>query len=185
MRRTIATTTNQASRQIRDLLQSVFVTELLRPSPRMWLVSAWIVDAPVVDNRGGELSGIMPSWPERELLLSEVLAEFLAGGTTLTVVTNEHSANRTFPDALRDAAAAVDARPHLKIQSLDTLRVDREHGLHRKRFVTARSVVWGSMNFTYSGIERNAEDVSLETAPEFVAGAVNEMEQLYPTGVLE
>jgi hypothetical protein len=37
------------------------------------------------------------------------------------------------------------------------------------------------MNFTHSGYERNAEDVSLDLDPELVATAINEMEQLYPT----
>ena len=37
------------------------------------------------------------------------------------------------------------------------------------------------MNFTRSGYERNAEDVSLDLDPGLVATAVNEMEQLYPT----
>lgn len=181
MRRTISTTTQQSSRQIRDLLQSVLITELLAPSSRIWLVSAWIIDAPVLDNRGGELAGLVPSWPERELLLSEVLAEFLAGGTQLVVVTNDHHANRQFPTSVRAAATAVDASRQLCITAIDGLSVDHERGLHRKRLVTERAVLWGSMNFTYSGLEKNAEDVQLETASDDVAAAINVMQQLHPS----
>ncbi len=63
MNRRIATTTQQASRQIRDVLQSVLVCEFLAPPDRLWLVSAWIVDAPVIDNRSGELAVWCPSGP--------------------------------------------------------------------------------------------------------------------------
>jgi hypothetical protein len=35
------------------------------------------------------------------------------------------------------------------------------------------------MNFTRSGLQRNAEDVSLELEAADVARAINEMEQLY------
>ena len=69
----------------------------------------------------------------------------------------------------------------LRIDLADEVVFQEEHGLHRKRLVTARAVLWGSMNFTRSGYERNAEDVSLDLDPELVATAVNEMEQLYPT----
>src|SRR3954453_21490526 len=113
--RRIATTTQQASRQIRDVLQSVLVGEVLVPPPRLWLVSAWIVDAPVIDNRGGEFSALVADWPDREILLSEVLAELLAAGTRVTVATNDHPANHAFPVALRVAASRLDATSALRI----------------------------------------------------------------------
>ena len=180
MTRTIATTAQQASRQIRDLLQSVLIAELLDPPEHLWLVSAWITDAAVIDNRGGEFGSLAPSWPEREIVLSEVLAELLAAGTEVIVVTNDDEANRPFAAALRAAAARADAAPRLLAQPSGRLTTDRERGLHRKRLVTPRLVLWGSMNFTRAGIGRNAEDVSLETDPERVAHAVNEMMQLHP-----
>ena len=181
MRRAIATTTQQSSKQIRDLLQSVLIGELVHPSPRLWLISAWIIDAPVIDNRGGEVGSLVPAWPEREILLSEVLAQLLLGGTKLTVSTNDHASNRPFPDALRRAAYQLDADEQLRIALAGEVEFDEQHGLHRKRLVTERAVLWGSMNFTRSGYERNAEDVVLETDPAEVAMAVNVMEQLYPS----
>src|SRR3954468_5350288 len=113
--RRIATTTQQASRQIRDVLQSVLIAELLAPPPRLWVVSAWIIDAPVIDNRGGEFSSLVADWPAREILLSETLAELLAAGTRVTVATNDHGANRAFPAALRVAASRLDATSTLRI----------------------------------------------------------------------
>lgn len=182
MRRTVATTTQQASRQIRDLLQSLLIAELLDPSPRVWLVSGWIVDAPVIDNRGGEVSSLIPAWPDREILLSEVLAQLMLAGSRLTVATNDHPANQPFPHALRQAAVMLDTQRHLRIDLIDEVNFSEEPGLHRKRLVTERAVLWGSMNFTRSGYERNAEDVALDLEPTAIATAINEMEQLYPTG---
>ena len=182
MRRTVATTTQQASREIRDLLQSILAVELLDPPACLWLVSAWISDAVVLDNSGGEFSGLVPSWPQRALVLSEVLAEFLAAETQVVVVTNDHDANRPFRASFHAATEAVDARPNILFESAEQLTTNTERGLHRKRLVTPRIVMWGSMNFTYHGLARNAEDVSVETDAETVAQAVNEMEQLYPAG---
>jgi hypothetical protein len=182
MNRRIATTTQQASRQIRDVLQSLLICELLAPPKRLWLVSAWIVDAPVIDNRGGEFSGLVPEWPDREISLSEVLAVFLASGTKIVIATNDHSANRAFPSALRTAASHVDAIDGLLVDRIPRPVMAEERGLHRKRLVTDNAVLWGSMNFTGSGYERNAEDVFLDFDVEVVATATNEMEQLYPMG---
>jgi hypothetical protein len=182
MRRTVATTTQQASREIRDLLQSILAVELLDPPQCLWLVSAWVSDTAVLDNSGGEFSALVPAWPERELVLSEVLAEFLAAQTKVVIVTNDHEANRPFRASFRALTEAVAVRPKVLSESSDQLTTDTERGLHRKRLVTPRMVMWGSMNFTYHGLARNAEDVSVETDTETVARAVNEMEQLYPAG---
>ena len=181
MRRAIATTTQQSSREIRDVLQSVLITELLDPPSSLWLVSAWISDAAVVDNSGGEFSGLVPTWPQRDLALSEVLAEFLAAETRVVIVTNDNDSNRPFRARFKAATEAVDARPDILFEPAEQLTTETERGLHRKRLVTPRTVIWGSMNFTYHGLMLNAEDVSVETDAESVARAVNEMEQLYPT----
>jgi len=180
--RSVSTTGRQSSREIRDLIQGALVTELLHPSRRAWLVSAWITDTPVVDNRGGEFSTLAQGWPEREIILSEYLAELLSLGTRLHVVTNEHRTNEAFVTALRRRASARGSEPHLGLSSPDGLVTEEEARLHRKRFVTEHFVIWGSMNFTNSGIERNAEDLILDLDPAAVGRAINEMEQLHGAG---
>ena len=65
-------------------------------------------------------------------------------------------------------------------ESGDVPRADAEEdGLHRKRLVTENFMIWGSMNFTRSGMQYNAEDVSLEVDVVRVSSAISEMEQLY------
>ena len=179
MNRIVSTSSRQASHEIRDLVQSALTAELLSPSERMWLVSAWITDAVVIDNGGGEFSALEPSWPERQIRLSEVLAEFLSLGSRVHIVTNTHHANAPFLESMRRVANALDVENQLTMSPLDALTTHEEEGLHRKRFVTEHLMIWGSMNFTRSGLGRNAEDVSLELDISTVARAVNEMEQLY------
>jgi hypothetical protein len=177
--RVVSTTSRQASREVRDLLQSALAAELLNPSSRIWLVSAWVTDASVIDNAGGEFSGLVPSWPNREIRLSEVIGTFLTWGARVHVVTNTHSGNGPFAHALQAVADALAVTDELRVSIDDALTTQEEQGLHRKRLVTERFVIWGSMNFTRSGMERNAEDVSFAIDPPTVARAVNEMEQLY------
>jgi hypothetical protein len=46
--------------------------------------------------------------------------------------------------------------------------------------VTDEVSLMGSMNFTYSGYERNAEDLRIDVETSEVAARVNELQQLYP-----
>jgi phosphatidylserine/phosphatidylglycerophosphate/cardiolipin synthase-like enzyme len=132
----------------------------------------------VIDNGGGEFGQLVPAWPEREIRLSEVLGELLARGTRIHIVTNTHSANGPFAQAMASVAESLAAHS-FQISLDDALTTQEEEGLHRKRLVTEKFVIWGSMNFTRSGLQRNAEDVSLEIEAPDVARAINEMEQLY------
>jgi phosphatidylserine/phosphatidylglycerophosphate/cardiolipin synthase-like enzyme len=163
---------------MRDLVQSALTAELVSPSTRLWLVSAWITDAAVIDNGGGEFGQLVPTWPEREIRLSEVLGELLMRGTRIHIVTNTHSANGPFARAMATLAESL-TTDQLRLSLDDALTTEKEEGLHRKRLVTEQFVIWGSMNFTWSGLQRNAEDVSLEVEAPDVARAINEMEQLY------
>ena len=87
-----------------------------------------------------------------------------------------------FSRALRDIGDRVDAAHQFQLSDMQMLTTAEEEGLHRKRLVTENFMIWGSMNFTRSGMQYNAEDVSLEVDVVRVAGAISEMEQLYGTG---
>ncbi len=40
-----------STRHIPDLLQAIFVAELISPSRDIWIISPWISDIPVIDNQ--------------------------------------------------------------------------------------------------------------------------------------
>ena len=46
--------------EIPDLLQTIFAALLLSPSRNLWLVSPWISDIPVLDNRTDEIRQAIP-----------------------------------------------------------------------------------------------------------------------------
>ena len=51
------------SRAIRDLFQSLFVAELINPSPKLWLFFAWISDVEILDNSARQFAVLEPDWP--------------------------------------------------------------------------------------------------------------------------
>ena len=74
---------------IRELLQLMFIGELLSPSDeRAWLVSPWISNVMLFDNRAGGFNIVNPDWGNREVRLVEVMITLMSRGTHLGICTS-------------------------------------------------------------------------------------------------
>lgn len=155
MMRTIHTRAGGPTHVLNDLLQTLLIAELLSPSRRVWLVSPWISDIPVVDNAAGSLPAAVPGAPARELRLSEVLSRLVEQGSEVNIVVKEGERhNAHFLTALRTLTNQVKVAEH--------------PDLHTKMLATERFLLSGSMNFTRYGVGRNVERVTLDTDPESI-----------------
>jgi hypothetical protein len=142
------------------LIETVFAAECLSPSDVVWVVSPWISDVLVFDNRGGSFGHLFPEAGERELRLSEVLLRLAAAGTTIVVATRDDPKNNPFLTAV-----SVGKR------GSDDIRVVKSNDLHEKTLAGNDFVLSGSMNFTQAGLDWNEEQVTLDTDAETVAAA--------------
>ena len=74
---------------LQELLQAIFVSELLVPSQNeIWIVSPWISDIPIIDNSSAGYDIINPDWRGRLIKLSEVLVQMSLSNMKLNIVTN-------------------------------------------------------------------------------------------------
>lgn len=149
---------------IRELLQMMFLGELLAPGgERAWLVSPWISNVVLFDNRAGGFGSINPEWGSREIRLVEVLTDVMARGTALGIATSLDDHNDPLIDALTTAADETGLT--------DKLCVVRRQHLHIKGLLLKRGLLTGSMNLTYNGLELNDEMVVYDTTPKTLAEA--------------
>lgn len=149
---------------IRELLQMMILGELLAPGgERAWLVSPWISNIVLFDNRAGGFGTINPEWGNREIRLIEVMTNVMARGTALGIATSHDSHNDPLIDALTTAA-------HESGVSDKLLIVRRQH-LHIKGVLLKRGLLTGSMNLTYNGLELNDEMVVYDATPQTLAEA--------------
>jgi hypothetical protein len=148
---------------VRELLQAVFVGELLAPSLCLWLVSPWVSDIPIIDNRDGAFDAIDSTWGPRQLRLLDVLQRCLSVGTSVVVATRGLPHNRPFLDQLIGRAEDRGAS--------DALVVHEAENLHEKGMLGDDFYLSGSMNFTYGGVELLEETVKFDTADDVVAQA--------------
>jgi phosphatidylserine/phosphatidylglycerophosphate/cardiolipin synthase-like enzyme len=157
-------------KQIPDLLAMVFASELLRPSSDIWLVSPWISDIPILDNRADRFVTIDPAWSRRQVPLSQVLTRLRADGARVRVATRDIDTNRHFLETLSRVSTAAGS----------PIRVYCNDELHEKGLVTDRCFLSGSMNFTFNGITINQESVHLYTDHDAVARARTTMQSRWP-----
>ena len=149
--------------ELRALLQSMFLGELMAPPEELWIVSPWVSNVVIVDNRAGSFDVVNPQWRHREIRLAEVVTGLMVAGCRFILVTRPDEHNHTFLTRLTEMSeeAAVD----------DLLTVVVRPQLHTKGILTGRGLLLGSMNLTYSGLVLNDEVVEYDTDPASRANA--------------
>lgn len=145
--------------QVRHLLQAIFSAELIRPSRCLWIVSPWISDIPILDNRSNGFRTLAGEIERTEIRLSSVLGLLLEQGTTVHIAARPDQHNRGFLDRLVGAAPTVAHR----------LRMHLTESLHEKGILGDGYYLSGSMNITYNGISFNEEMLHFITDSETVA----------------
>jgi hypothetical protein len=151
--------------QLTEVLRSLIALELMAPSETISLISPWISDMPLVDNRFGQFRAIMPEMGKTQLGLVDVLITLAERGCQVRVMYRPHVPQtegflRRLP-------------PFIKCKAI-------EH-LHEKGLICNHFYLRGSMNFTYSGVNLNEESIELTTQPDQVAKACLEAQYMWET----
>jgi phosphatidylserine/phosphatidylglycerophosphate/cardiolipin synthase-like enzyme len=166
-------TSGRSRNDVRELLQAIFVAEFLAPSDQLWLVSPWISDVEVIDDRSGSFRLINRDSKRQSLRLAQVLARLSDEGTSVIIVTRP-DASRGFVEAL---GLLISGGP-----GAERVTIVERMNLHAKGLVGDDYCLSGSMNFTYSGLHRWEEMLSFHTNPADVARLRHEFESEYGGG---
>lgn len=152
--RNLRTSALSSHQELADALQALFVAELLNPSQPMWIITPWISDVEILDNRSGLFTGLLPDLPRRPIRLTEVLLSLLQRGGSVVIACRPDDHNRSFVEQLKERVAAEgDLSEHLSyIYASD---------LHEKGILSGDILLSGSMNLTYNGIRRLEESITI------------------------
>lgn len=170
--RNIFRSSSTGNAEVSELLQALFVAETIIPSEEIWLVSPWLTDLQILDNRTGEFSALGHQWGPRRIRLSELLATTLES-SQLFIVTRPVPHNDTFVQKIKDLAAAAG--------KTDNLTVHIRKTLHLKGLLGSDYYLSGSMNFTFNGVEILDEGISFDTSPDAIAQARIAFHENYET----
>lgn len=162
--RSLRTSALSSREELADILQAVFVAELLTPSAPIWIVTPWISDVVVLDNRSGLFTGLVPDLPRRPLRLAEVLVNQLQRGGSVVIACRPDDHNRSFVEQL-EVSVAADG----ELSNRLVCRYANE--LHEKGILSGKVLLSGSMNLTYNGIRRLEESILITDETDPVARA--------------
>ena len=157
---------------IKELLQGLFVAELLSPSKHLWLVSPWITDIDVIDPTSGAFRAINPDRDGVFARLTSVLARLQELGKDVTVVTRPGDSS-SFLRMLRSKS------PPKLLGSSRGLRIVERKELHAKGLLGDHYCLSGSMNFSYSGMNKWDEALTFHTRTDAIAELRLEFENEY------
>jgi hypothetical protein len=161
--RSLRTTAFASREELADALQALFIGELLTPSTPMWIVTPWISDVVVIDNRAARFTGLLPDLPRRQIRLGETLLTLLTRGASLVIASRPDDHNRAFTERLAERAVESGVGDRL------VQRFAAE--LHEKGLLTRHVLLSGSMNLTYNGLRRLEESILLTDDTDAVARA--------------
>jgi hypothetical protein len=142
-------------RAIRDLLQGIFVAELIRPSSRLWFASGWVSDIEILDNTARQISALYPDWPASTIRLSKVFAALADKRGELVVILRDVKHNYPFISKIKELRNLFPGIVHLIV----------EPDFHEKGILGDDYFLSGSMNFTHNGIYVNSEHLIYRCDP--------------------
>jgi hypothetical protein len=151
------------STTIRELMQTMFVGELLQGGNPIWIVSPWISNVVVIDNRAGNFDSLNPEWGRREVRFADVLVSLMARGSLVNVVTRDQESNKGFLSSLNELTERHALEKYLAIRI--------HEALHTKGILLSRCLLMGSMNLTYNGLVINDESIEFSVDPADVANS--------------
>lgn len=147
--RDIVTKTPLGRRQLTEVLTTIFAGLIIVPE-EIWLVTAWLTDFDVLDNRGGNWSYLNPEWGPRVVTFIELLEFAVQKGCKLNLVVKNDDINSNSIYRLKTA-----------LKTYSDFNILEAEDLHKKGFLTETCFLKGSMNFTYRGANLNDELMSL------------------------
>ncbi len=154
-------------RHFKEVLGSLLTGLIVVPKP-IWLVSPWVSDFDLLDNQSGAWDMVQPAWGLRVVSFSQLLIDCVEAGCSLNVVTKDEATNASFLKRLDDALA-----------NRVGCRVGLSENLHAKGLLTSDWYLSGSMNFTFSGTNKNDEQLQLTTNTGLISETKLEFEKRY------
>lgn len=171
--RSLRTTAFASREELADALQSLFVSELLLPSEPLWIITPWVSDVPLIDNRAGRFRGLIPGLAHRWIRLGEILEHQITRGGSIVLACRPNDHNEAFTSFFSRRLRNLGMDSRLQLCTSDEL--------HEKGILAGGLLFSGSMNLTYNGLRRLEESVSLSADPDAIARARAAYEERWGT----
>ena len=165
------------NRMISETVALLFTAELIAPGNRLMIVTPWISDVPILDNRCGGLSSLEPSWASTTIRLSKVLRVLLQKDVSVQISCGPGIREDNFLGVIKEMAGRDGSLDSLTIRRASADRYSEFD--HEKAVIADNWAVFGSMNLTYRGVELNGELVTVTRDLQKVAEVATALSGLF------
>ncbi|MGF6950197.1 phosphatidylserine/phosphatidylglycerophosphate/cardiolipin synthase-like enzyme [Neobacillus sp. B4I6] len=141
---------------LRDYLVSLFVAEAMNPSKELYLISPYLSNSPLIENRHNQYTDVFPMIKAKTIYLSDILSTLAWKGISVRIICDQDR---------EETKPLID----LLYNQVSFRKLEQNHD---KGLVTDHVFVHGSMNFTYSGIYLNKESIRTTNDSSDVNGAL-------------
>ena len=136
------------TQSLKDCLATLLSLETITPSPEIYLISPFLSNTPIIDNRLKQYSDIFPVVEDHSIYLSDIIQTLAWKKVKIRIICNPER---------------KETKEFLKLLGSD-VEIRELKNNHEKGLVTSNFYIHGSMNFTYSGININGEHVRVSFA---------------------
>ena len=171
--RQVITKNALGKRHIKEVLGSTLAGLILSPQ-EIWLVTAWISDFDLLDNRSGNWNYLHAGWGNRFISFIELLEVAVISGCKLSLIVKKSEVNEP---AIKKICNNLNNHKNFKLGITDDL--------HIKGLLTESCFMRGSMNFTFSGANRNEELVDFSREQTTIFDARIEFKNTYSQSFIE
>tara|TARA_Y100000590_G_scaffold131347_1_gene150073 strand:- start:7279 stop:7812 length:534 start_codon:yes stop_codon:yes gene_type:complete len=156
--------------ELRTVLSNLLISLIIRPDKVCWLVTPWVTDFQLLDNRAGEWNTIQSSWESRYINFSELMIAAVTMGCNLKLITSDSVINTPFIEKLN---LGIEDKSRYSLSRID------ENVIHTKGLLCSSFFLTGGMNFTYWGTNKRDDLMTLKINPEDLKQAKLEFEAKY------
>jgi hypothetical protein len=149
--------------ELAEVVQWLFLAELLAPSDTVWVVAPVIDNAPLLDNSAGAFDALDPGWGPRTVRLLDLVLRLAGMGHRVVLATRVLARPAPFLDELRTAVADHGLERQVSVQLRDWLPASG--------ILTRHGWLCGALELGADAIRPMSDVVSFETAVEDLAAA--------------
>ena len=136
-------------RQVKEALCGILLG-LTQKSDTIWIVSGWITDFILLDNTFNGWTNLNPSWVTGKIKFSDMIIFLAETGSDINLVLKDDEKSRDFIE---------------KIKNNNRIKIIYKDSEHEKGLLTSNIWFLGSMNFTYWGLHKSDEGVTIINDP--------------------
>ena len=160
---------NSSREVLQELLQNIFISEIIHPSKDLWVISPWISNIEIFDNRGGAFTSLCPDWQGLTVRLQQILVLLMSFDTKVIIISNLDNHNDRFFAGIAQKSEDTGLG--------DKLTLLRRNTLHTKGIFSQHGSLTGSMNLTFNGMKILDEHIVYTISKPDIAQGILECKQ--------